>query len=733
MKRIICLIISVILIFSSFCVPAFSDYDGKNIKLNSYSIIYEKNGVSYRYEDENGNFVNPVPSASYGRRAHRGKNSSLPEKYDSRDYGYITPVKNQGSLGTCWTASAASVLEANAVKRGFLTNENARFSQAHLIWASFDDSDIENDVNNGEYITPFGSSTPYSSGGYDIYAANTLVKGCGIVDESDFPLDINNPADTDGYNSVDYYKNNGLVIDEFTYLPNDVDTVKSWIMNNASVEVSYYSDSGKYKTTLEGDKNITAYYSVGGTVANHTVCIVGWDDSFSKSYFKNTPSQDGAWLVKGSWGENYGSGGYYWISYCEPSFEDFCSFTVRQTDYDYLYTYNGAPYNKLYFNNNNASVIKFSNIYSTDSDEGLNEIGFWSENPSAEAQINVYELKQNCVSPEDGNLLLSEQINLENRGYHRLKPSNSVELEGGKAYSFVVTLTVPDGKAYMPAESPSDYQNADEIAERYNIQYSSADGQSFLFAENSQWVDLNQYGGNAFVNIYTVCTHKNAVTENSAEPTCTKDGYTGDWHCPQCGKTEAGRIIPAGHKPSEPVFENSSDSTCSVAGGCDRVVYCSVCGDVIEEEHITFDLLPHTDSDGDGVCDKCKTVFDADANNLYIAKRAKIRVPQGRTVRYNYKVSMTASCSDLPEGYYIQWYSEGSPVGKKDSNNVTFVTDRLTQKEYKYSAVIVDKNGKAVSAPAGNTVTVKVDAGFFAKFISFFAVLFGLNTVDLNK
>lgn len=25
---------------------------------------------------------------------------ALPEKYDSRDYGYITPVKNQGSYGT---------------------------------------------------------------------------------------------------------------------------------------------------------------------------------------------------------------------------------------------------------------------------------------------------------------------------------------------------------------------------------------------------------------------------------------------------------------------------------------------------------------------------------------------------------------------------------------------------------------------------------------------------------
>ena len=41
---------------------------------------------------------------------------TLPEKYDSRDYGYITPVKNQGSYGTCWAHGIIASCEASLIK-----------------------------------------------------------------------------------------------------------------------------------------------------------------------------------------------------------------------------------------------------------------------------------------------------------------------------------------------------------------------------------------------------------------------------------------------------------------------------------------------------------------------------------------------------------------------------------------------------------------------------------------
>ena len=733
MKKIVSVLISFTVIVSSSAVFAFAQNGDKNISLNSYNIVYEKGGVSYHYEDENHNTVTLFDKNCSNPKSRGRNNISLPAKYDSRDYGYITPVKNQGNLGTCWAVTASCVLESNAVKRGLATLDSARFSYAHLIWTAYDDSDIEGDINNGEYIKPFGNDTPYSNGGYDIYVASSLVKGCGIIDDADFPFDYKNPVDVETFDSADYYKNNGLVIDEFCYLPYDNDAVKEWIIENGSAEVSYYSETGKYNETEEEQGTVYAYYSGKNLLSNHTVSIVGWDDSFSKNYFKSSPPEDGAWLIKGTWGENDSDNGYYWISYFEPSFEDFCGFTVKKKDYDFIYTYNAAPYNKLYFNENNPSQIKYANIYNTQYDENLSAVGFFAENSNADVNVKVYELTDNPSSPENGNLILNENTHIENRGFHSIEPTDTIRLESDKTYSVVVTVDVTDGNAFMPAESKTQYDNSQEIEERNNIEYTSSDGQSYFYAENSQWVDMNQYGGNVFVNIYTDCNHENAVIENAAASTCTVEGYTGDWHCPQCGKTENGEIIPAAHKPSKPVFENSKDSTCSAKGGCDRIVYCSVCGDEIEKKHIEFELLPHKDKNGDGVCDSCKKVFDKEANDLYTAKHLKISVPKGRTVRYNYKVSMTAYCNNLPDGYFIQWYLSGEPVGEKANNNAKYVTEQLTGNEYKYYAVIVDKNGDFVSSPANNTVTIKVDGGFFAKLISFFAVIFGLNTVNLNK
>lgn len=732
MKKLISIITSFTIIISSSAVFAFAQNGNKRVELNSYTIVYDRVGFSYHYEDTDGNTVELFDKTGFSKSGSR-KSGSLPSEYDSRDSGCVTPVKNQGSLGTCWAVSAVSVLESNAVKRGLIPLDEARFSYAHLIWTAYDDSDIPGDVNLGEYIKPYGGYTPYSNGGYDIYVASSLVKGCGIVNDADFPFDYNNPVDVELYDSADYYKNNGLVIDGFCYLPFDNNAIKEWIIENGTAQVSYYSETGKYNETEEENGTVYAYYSGKDNLSNHTVSIAGWDDSFSKDYFKSDPAGDGAWLVKGTWGEDDSDNGYYWISYYEPSFEDFCGFTVKKTDYDFIYTYNAAPYNKLYFNENNPAQIKFANIYKMKSNENLSGIGFFAENSGADTDVRIYELSESFSSPESGNLIFNANKRIENRGYHNIGATQTIRLEKDKTYSVVVTLNVADGSAYMPAESKTQYGNSQKIFERDNIEYTSAEGQSFFYAENNQWVDMNQYGGNVFVNIYTACTHENAVVENVSESTCETDGYTGDWHCPQCGKAETGTVIPAAHRPSEPVFENSVDSTCSIKGGCDRTVYCSVCANVIETEHIEFGLLPHSDKNGDGVCDSCKKVFDKDANNLFIAKHAKITVPEGRTVKYNYKVSMTAFCNNLPEGYFIQWYHNGNPVGEKAEKKAEYVTGQLTGNEYKYSAAIVDKNGNLVNSPANNSLTVKVDSGFFSRLISFFAVIFGLNTVNLNK
>jgi len=57
---------------------------------------------------------------------------SLPKKYDSRDYGYITEVKNQGKFDMCWSFAAISAAESEAIIDG--RDRNPDYSEAQLAW-----------------------------------------------------------------------------------------------------------------------------------------------------------------------------------------------------------------------------------------------------------------------------------------------------------------------------------------------------------------------------------------------------------------------------------------------------------------------------------------------------------------------------------------------------------------------------------------------------------------------
>ena len=59
-----------------------------------------------------------------------------------------------------------------------------------------------------------------------------------------------------------------------------------------------------------------AYYTGDLTEGfGHAICIVGWDDDFSKDNFEIKPEHDGAWIAVNSWSENWGDQGYFYISY----------------------------------------------------------------------------------------------------------------------------------------------------------------------------------------------------------------------------------------------------------------------------------------------------------------------------------------------------------------------------------------------------------------------------------
>lgn len=238
-----------------------------------------------------------TPSVSYLSQAASGS-SSLPEYYSSVDKGYVTPVKDQKTQNTCIFFSATAAMESSLLRNGYgeydLSEEYANY------WASKrkDGTGWQRDrVNIGAF--------PYTGYGY-------LSTG-GVVLESDLPYMSRTEQFFEDIEYKDplFYAGGIKLLSPPAANP---DEFKAAIMECGGVSGSfaYYTDNynSATKSYYCGDTHTVEELASGG----HAVLFVGWDDNYSRTNFKQgaQPKNNGAWLIKNSWGSTMS---YIWVSY----------------------------------------------------------------------------------------------------------------------------------------------------------------------------------------------------------------------------------------------------------------------------------------------------------------------------------------------------------------------------------------------------------------------------------
>ena len=119
---------------------------------------------------------------------------------------------------------------------------------------------------------------------------------------------------------------NDIHIQDIIIIHNDLSSeanlkIKEAIVKYGSVSSYLLSKATSEEGTPTGyyNEKTNAKYVNSTEIGNHVISIVGWDDNYSKDNFLITPPGDGAWIVKNSWGSEWGDNGYMYVSYYDGS------------------------------------------------------------------------------------------------------------------------------------------------------------------------------------------------------------------------------------------------------------------------------------------------------------------------------------------------------------------------------------------------------------------------------
>ena len=414
------------------------------------------------------------------------KNSyAYPVRYDLRDYGRVTGVKSQVVPGPCWAFASVAAMESNYLTQKLNTNKKTPdLSEMHLAVFSFMNP-------NEEYnFTPENKTGILGNYGNAFKAVALLSRLSGPVHESSLRYNADMKYSEKKAllkKSPEDFKRSMRLRDAY-FLGGDVDpgadVRKDLIMKHGAIVVNMYSDLDEYHTK---GKFYTYFNNSHGKEINHVVAIVGWDDNFSRENFSPKPKNNGAWLVKNSWGTTRGSnGGYFWMSY-EQILYGGTAFIVEKNNprlnhygYDALGWCNSFNYSWA------ANVFKIKN-----DKEKLIEVAFYTPKNNLSYEVYIYSQgKKFPSSPNSGKLIANIKGKIQYAGYHTVTLPEKILMNSGEYFSVVLKL---EGNK-MPVEyAVKNYSDNAKVHEH----------ESYFSSDCKKWTDGIKIKANACIKAFT--------------------------------------------------------------------------------------------------------------------------------------------------------------------------------------------------------------------------------------
>jgi C1A family cysteine protease len=369
-----------------------------------------------------------------------------PVKYDLRAHGRVSAVRQQDHHSTCWVLAAMGSLESCLLPGTVLDlseNHLANFQASRLVY---------------EGRAPSTISAAY------------FARWEGPVLERDDPYP--RPGDSpEGLRAVRH-------VQDVLFLPprsgsHDNAAIKWAVMEHGAVDATMAYEGSAFNAAT------SAYYS-RSTDVDHHVCIVGWNDDYPAGRFLRRPPGPGAFLIKNSWGREYGQQGYFWVSYYDRMLgRQMAVFSGVEgvANYDAIYQHDTLGWSRSI--GYHQTTAWFAARYTSGGDGSVTAVSFYTPTPGAS-----YEVRVAGSVAEVGGSAVSGQGTLAVGGYHTVRLAAPARVTVGSDFVVAVRLTTPGSRTPIPVEHPSRL-----LAPR------AAVGRSFVSRDGSTWSDLRKRSG----------------------------------------------------------------------------------------------------------------------------------------------------------------------------------------------------------------------------------------------
>ncbi|QDZ25120.1 papain cysteine protease [Chloropicon primus] len=238
----------------------------------------------------------------------KGDLKDAPASWDWRDHGAVTPVKNQGTVGTCWAFSAVGNIEG----------------QYALVDGNLESLSVEQvtDCDGGSFPNNRTGDCQVF-GGWPFLAYEYVIRVGGLELDSDYPYCMLNetcwPCAPPGWNSTicgppqPYCKKE----DSCHFDPSlAAAKISSWVSLSSNEEElkAQLHQHGPVSIAIDAT---SLYIYWGGIVeghlcssdpadVDHAVLLVGYGTAKTR-----WGHEEDYWLVKNSWGSDWGENGYF--------------------------------------------------------------------------------------------------------------------------------------------------------------------------------------------------------------------------------------------------------------------------------------------------------------------------------------------------------------------------------------------------------------------------------------